>query len=43
MTVGDGKLCIHLPDNMFLNMLVGNKNTVTFTTDDILDFKNFFN
>ena len=43
MTVGDGKLCIDLPDNMFLNMIFGNKNTVTFTTDDILDFKNFFN
>lgn len=43
VTVGKGELGIHLPDNMFLNMLVGNKGVVKFTADDILDFKNLLN
>lgn len=43
LTVGKGELGIHLPDNMFLNMLVGSKGVIKFTTDDILDFKNLLN
>lgn len=43
VVVGGGELAVHLPDNMFLNMLVGNKGSVKFTTDDILDFKNLLN
>lgn len=43
ITVGEGQLAVNLPDNMFLNMLVGNKGVIKFTTDDILDFKNLLN
>ena len=43
VTVGKGGLDIHLPDNMFLNMLVGNRGVIKFTAEDILDFKNLFN
>lgn len=43
VTVGKGELGIHLPDNMFLNMLVGSKGVIKFTADDILDFKNLLN
>lgn len=43
LTIGKGELGIHLPDNMFLNMLVGSKGVIKFTTDDILDFKNLLN
>lgn len=43
VTIGKGELGIHLPDNMFLNMLVGNKSVIKFTSDDILDFKNLLN
>ncbi len=43
VTVGKGELGIHLPDNMFLNMLVGNRGVIKFTAEDILDFKNLFN
>ena len=43
VTVGKGELGIHLPDNMFLNMLVGNRGVIKFTAEDILDFKNLLN
>jgi len=43
VTIGKGELGIHLPDNMFLNMLVGSKSVIKFTADDILDFKNLLN
>lgn len=43
VTIGKGELGIHLPDNMFLNMLVGQRGAIKFTTNDILDFKNLLN
>lgn len=43
VTVGGGELAVHLPDNMFLNLLVGNRGVIRFTTEDILDFKNLLN
>lgn len=43
ITIGKGELGVHLPDNMFLNMLVGKRGVVKFTADDILDFKNLLN
>lgn len=43
ITVGGGEMAVHLPDNMFLNLLVGNRGVVKFTADDILDFKNLLN
>lgn len=43
ITVGQGELALHLPDNMFLNLLVGNRGVIKFTTEDILDFKNLLN
>lgn len=43
ITIGKGELGVHLPDNMFLNMLVGKRGVIKFTADDILDFKNLLN
>lgn len=40
VTVGKGQLLIELPHNLFLEMLVGDLEKVTFTTEDIKDFKN---
>lgn len=40
ITVGKGQLLIELPHNLFLEMLVGDLGKVTFTTEDIKEFKN---
>lgn len=42
-TIGKGELIVNLPTNVLLDMLVGNLSSVTFTTDDLLEFKNYLN
>lgn len=42
INVGEGKLTVELPKNMFLDMLVG-CGRLTFTSEDILEFKNLLN
>lgn len=38
-TIGKGKVCISLPDNVLLNLILGNKRTLTFGEDDFLELK----
>lgn len=38
-TVGKGKVSITLPNNVFLNILFGNKKTITFDENDFLELK----
>ena len=43
MRIGKGEIIIDLPQNIFLDMLVGNHGSVRFTSEDIKEFKNYFN
>lgn len=38
-----GELFVDLPDNIFLNMLVGNLGSVRFTSEDFKELKNYLN
>lgn len=38
-TIGKGKVSITLPNNVFLNILFGNKKTITFDENDFLELK----
>lgn len=40
---GKGELIIDLPQNIFLDMLVGNLGSVRFTSEDFKEFKNLLN
>lgn len=37
--VGKGKISITLPDNIFTNIIFGNKKTITFNENDFLELK----
>ena len=37
--VGKGKISITLPDNIFTNIIFGNKKTITFNEKDFLELK----
>ena len=37
--VGKGKVSITLPDNIFTNIIFGNKKTITFNENDFLELK----
>lgn len=37
--IGKGKVSINLPDNILLNILFGNKKTITFNENDFLELK----
>ena len=41
--VGKGEIFIQFPHNIFSNLLVGDVGGVKFTTEDIKQFKNYFN
>jgi hypothetical protein len=38
-----GELFIDLPNNIFLNMLVGNLGSVRLTSEDFKELKNYLN
>ena len=38
-TIGKGKVCVTLPDNILMNVIFGNKKTITFNEDDFLELK----
>lgn len=42
LSVGNGELAVDLPRNIFLDMLVGTSR-LRFTSEDILEFKNYLN
>ena len=37
--VGKGRISITLPDNIFTNIIFGNKKTITFNENDFLELK----
>ncbi len=37
--VGKGRISITLPDNLFTNIIFGNKKTITFNENDFLELK----
>lgn len=39
-TIGKGKVSITLPDNVLVNIIFGNKKTITFDESDFLELKN---
>lgn len=39
-TIGKGKVSITLPDNVLMNIIFGNKKTITFDESDFLELKN---
>lgn len=39
-SIGKGKIAITLPDNILMNVIFGNKKTLTFDKDDFLELKN---
>lgn len=39
-TIGRGELSVVLPDNILLNIIFGNKRTVTFNENDFIELKN---
>lgn len=41
VVAGDGEVVINFPHNFLVDMLVGDMGSVKFTTEDILDFKNY--
>nr|DAG91653.1 MAG TPA: hypothetical protein [Crassvirales sp.] len=40
--VGKGRISITLPDNIFTNIIFGNKKTITFNENDFLELKSLF-
>lgn len=38
--IGEGKVSIELPENIFTNIIFGNNKTITFDEDDFLELKN---
>lgn len=38
-TIGKGKVCVTLPDNILMNVIFGNKKTITLNEDDFLELK----
>lgn len=38
-TMGKGKVSLTLPDNILTNLIFGNKKTLTFNEDDLLELK----
>lgn len=43
MEVGGGQAVVSLPNNMFLESLIGGLGALRFTREDILEFKNLLN
>ena len=40
--VGKGRISITLPDNIFTNIIFGNKKTITFNENDFMELKSLF-
>ena len=41
--IGNGEIALDLPRNMFMDALVGDLGRLRFTSEDIMEFKNYLN